>query len=148
MGKKGIGGFDSLIDLAGKFVERQKGIWDHDAWVDFLAEMQKNGFKLNDDMKSYLGLVLESMKKVYDSGMITKGMENVVSDMSSNAVKFIQKTSGAWDQSGWEAFLKDFQKKGVDLTDETRSYLGGVLEAVKALYAVLPPSGPKKSASK
>ncbi len=43
--------------------------------------------------------------------------------------------------------MKDLQKKGFDLTDETMSYLEEVLEASRKIYTTLPPivsEAPKK----
>ncbi len=132
MAEKAMVGFDVLVDLAGKFVESQKGVWEHTAWLGFLSDVQKKGVELTDDTKTYLGLVLEGMKKVYEATAATKG----ISDLT---VDFIKKTKGIWDQSGLEIYLKDLQKKGHDLTDETRSYIGEVIEASRKVYTVLPP---------
>ncbi len=139
MAHKKIEGFDVLTDLAGKFVESRKGIWDHIAWLTFLLDIQKKGFALSDNMKTYLGLVLNAMKKLYDATTATKGMENVMSDISEYSVNFIKRTKGIWNHSEWEIFLKDFQKKGIDLTEETSSYLGQFLETVREIYIILPP---------
>ncbi len=147
MAEKGIPGFDVLIDLSRKFVESQKGVWDHTTWLNLLSDVQKRGVELSDDMKDYLGSVLESMKKVYETAAATKGMEDVMSGISDLIVEFMKKTKGVWDQSGWETYLKDFQKKGFNLTDETKSYLEEVLEASRKIYTVLPPlvsKSPKK----
>ncbi|MBF0556369.1 MAG: hypothetical protein HQK96_17770, partial [Nitrospirae bacterium] len=45
-----------------------------------------------------------------------------------------KKTQGTWDHMGWELFIKDLQKRGLSLTEEATTYLGGVLEAAKELY--------------
>ncbi len=134
MAEKVTGGFDLLIDLARKFVETQKGVWDHTAWLDFLSDVQKKGFALSDDMKNYLGSVLDAMKEVYDTTSATNNMENVMLEVFKNTVDFIKYTQGILTPSGLEAFLKDLQKKGVDLTEETTSYIGEVLDSVKELY--------------
>jgi hypothetical protein len=143
--------FDTLMNLAGKFVESQRGAWDHTAWLDFLTGLQKKGFELTDTMKNYVGSVLESMKKVYETTLETKGMERTISDISNHTVSFMKTTKGIWDQKGWESFLKDLQEKGIGLTDETRNYLGGVLEAARELYTITPTVGkeeaPKKKAT-
>ncbi len=147
MALKLMEGFDVLVDLAGKFVEKQKGAWDHTAWLDLLSDVQKKGIELSDDMTANIGSVLEGMKKVYETTAATKGMENVMSDISELTVNFIKKTKGVWDQSGWETYLKDLQTKGVNLTDETRSYLEEVLKASKELYTISPEvskAAPKK----
>ncbi len=134
MSNMATGGFDNLIDLAGQFVNANKGGWDHNAWMASLSEVQKNGFELSDNLRIYLGLVLEAMKKVYNATTAMKGMENITSDMSTHTVNYIKKNNGFWDDAGWEAFLKDFQGKGFDLTDEIKAYLVGVLDAAKELY--------------
>ncbi len=154
MAEKAMPGFDVLIDLSRKFVESQKGVWEHTAWQDFLSDVQKKGFELSDDMQTYLGSILEAMKKVYGTVTATKGMEKVMADVSKLTVDFITKTKGVWDQAGWESFLKDLQKKGVEYTDESRSYFEEVLEASRTIYASLPsdvttpPPPPKKGKSK
>jgi hypothetical protein len=130
--------FDTLMNLSGKFVESQKGAWDHTAWLDFLTGLQKKGIELTDTMKTYVGSVMEFMKKVYDATIATKRMEKVMSDISDHTVNFFKNTKGVWDQKEWESFLKDLQEKGIGLTDETRNYLGGVLEAARELYTITP----------
>ncbi|MBF0565943.1 MAG: hypothetical protein HQK89_11925 [Nitrospirae bacterium] len=130
-----IGSFDDLIELATKFVEQQGGKWDHAAWLEFLSEIQKNGYNLSHDMQSYLGSMLESLKKVHGSINSTGRIESVMLGLSESTVNFIKSTKGMWDQSNWDSFLKDLQKKGLELTDETTSYVGGVLEAAKELYS-------------
>ncbi|MBF0519805.1 MAG: hypothetical protein HQK92_08785 [Nitrospirae bacterium] len=134
MSKKGFDSFEELIERASKFVESQGGKWDHMAWLEFLSDMQKQGFHLSHDMQSYLGSMLESMKKLNSTLMSTKGFENVLLDISESTISFIKKTKGTWDHAGWENFIKDVQKTGVSLTEETTTYLGGVLEAAKELY--------------
>ncbi len=148
MAKKALEGFDILVDLAGKFVERQKGGWDHTAWLEFLSDVQRRGFELSDEIKADLGLVTESMKKFYTAVTAARGVENVMLRISDDTVNFVKKTRGVWDYSGWEGLLKEFHKKGLDLTEETVSYLGEILESVKGLYTVLPPPVSKRETKK
>jgi hypothetical protein len=131
--------FDTLMNLSGRFVESQKGAWNHTAWLDFLAGLRKKGFELTDTMKTYVGSVMESMKKVYEASIATKRMEELISDIADQTVSFMKNTKGVWDQKEWESYLKDLQEKGIGLTDETRNYLGGVLEAARELYTIIPP---------
>ncbi len=138
MAKKPVIGFGALIDLARKFVEIQKGVWDNTAWLDFLSDAQKEGVALSDDMKTHLGSVLEAMKKVYEATSATKGMENIMLEISKHTVDFIKYTQGIWTPAGGEAYLKDLQKRCIELTDETNAYLGEVLEATRSIYTILP----------
>ena len=153
MAKKTMGGFDALVDLAGKFVESQKGAWDHTAWLNFVSDVQQKGLELSDDMKDNLGLVLESMKKFYSASADTKGIETVMANISNYTMDYFKKTKGVWNQSEWETYLSDVQKKGVELTDETRSYLGEVFESLQGFYTAFSPGEktkkePKKEATK
>ncbi len=59
--------FGDIIDSTGKFIEKQKGYWDHINWERFLKDVQKIGGELTEETKSYLGEVLESAKKFYHS---------------------------------------------------------------------------------
>ena len=127
-----------LIELAGKFVEQRKGIWDHQAWSDFLSDVQNKGFELTDEMTAYLGSVLESMKQFYQAATSTSGMTEVMASIPKDTVTFIQDHKGVWGQSEWEQFLAQLQEKGVAYSDEATSYLGGILESVKRLYDFSP----------
>ncbi len=128
--------FDDLIKRASEFVEKQKGAWDHSKWQDFLSDAQKKGVKLTEEMQNNIGQLLESIKKFYESSTDTgkKGIENL-SDLTA---KFIEKTKGQWEHLEWEKFVKDIQQKGIDLTEETRSFLGEILENSKKFYFSLP----------
>ncbi len=148
MEKKTMGGFDVLIDLAGKFVESQKGMWDHTAWLNFLSDVQKKTVELSNDMQNNLSVVLESMKKLYNASTATKSMQNVMADISDHTIDFFKKTKGVWNQAEFEAYVKDSQKKGIDLTEETRSYLAEVFESLKGFYPVLSPGEKETKAKK
>ncbi len=148
MAGKTIIGFDALVDLTGKFIESQKGVWDHDEWLKFLKDTQKKGFELSDDMINYLGSVLEAMKKVYESITTTKGARNVMSGIAAETINFIKTTKGVWGHSEWETFLKSIQTMGINLTDESMAYLGSVLESVNKIHATLPPLVSKEGSDK
>ena len=139
MAKKTMEGFDVLVDLAGKFVESQKGAWDHTAWLNFLSDLQKKGIELSEDMEDNLGLVLESMKKFYNTSTATKGIETVMTDITKHTIDYFRKNKGLWDQAEWNTYLNDIQKKGLDLTEETRSYLWEVFESLKGFYTIFSP---------
>jgi hypothetical protein len=140
--------FDAVMSFTSRFVESQRGTWDNAAWMNFLDGLQKKGFELTDAMKSYTGPVLESMKKIYDTSLQTKGMQRSLSDISEHTVSFMKTTKGIWDQNGWESFLKDLQTKGVALTDETRNYIAGILAAARDLYSVTPTAASEEAAEK
>lgn len=130
--------FNDLVGMAGKFVDQQKGVWDHKEWTNFITDAQKKGVEMTEEMKSHVGTVLESMKKSYNAALDTKGMENTMKDISTQTIKFIQDTKGVWDHTEWEKFLKEVQKKGMQLNDETTAYMGGIVESSKDLYSFLP----------
>ncbi len=127
---------NDLIKRASEFVEKQKGKWDHTEWTDFITDIQKRGVKLNEEAQKALGVVLESVKKFYESS--TETAKEVMGSVSDQTVKFVEKTKGSWDHLGWESFLKDIKEKGINITDDTKSYIGDILESVKKVYHSLP----------
>lgn len=62
--KKGSG-LQQLLDMAGKFVEEQRGKWEHKDWEAFLDQVNKAGVELTDEVKRNLGNVLEASKHFY-----------------------------------------------------------------------------------
>ncbi len=138
MARKATPPFESLIDLAGKFVEQRKGVWDHEAWLNFLSDVTKNGFELTKEMTDYLGSVLESMKQFYQATASTAGMTKVLADIPQDVVTFIQDHKGVWGQSEREQFLDELRKKGAAYTDETTNYVGGILDSVNKIYGLSP----------
>ncbi len=87
--------------------------------------------------RHYLGLVIEAMRKVYEVTITTKSPEYIMSDMSAHTVNFIKENEGEWDYTGWEAFLRSFQKRDLDLRDEVKAYLVEVLDASRELYTLV-----------
>ncbi|MBF0473219.1 MAG: hypothetical protein HQK91_06135 [Nitrospirae bacterium] len=128
--------FNEIITMASKFVESQKGSWDHYAWLGFLYELQKKGFDTNNDLQDLLGSVVESMNKCYLSVINTKDVNNIMRDMSQSTIEFMKKTKGVWDKTGWENYLNNLQNKGISLNEQTQIYAGNVLESVKNLLNV------------
>ncbi len=141
-----MAGFNDLVQQAVKFVEKQKGVWEHSEWTAFISDIQKKSGDLTKEMQDYLGLVTESIRKFYSSQTLGKdisenissSVEKAVSSISEQTTKFIEQTKGVWDHAGWENFLNDIQKKGIQITEDTKSYIGDILESTKKFYASLP----------
>jgi hypothetical protein len=64
------------------------------------------------------------------------------------ADRFIKARKGAWEHADWEGFLARVEKLGVELTDETKRYLGNILEAGKHFYNADPPKPKAKTKKK
>lgn len=47
------------------FIQRQKGVWGHAEWEDFVRTMQQNTRTWSEGMEAYVGGVLESLKVFY-----------------------------------------------------------------------------------
>lgn len=122
-----------FMSMASKFVESNKGVWDHTAWLDFVSDAQKKGVEMCDDTKACAGTVMEAMRKYYMTMMETKGMANIMGEVSDSTIKFIKDTKGTWNHAEWEAFVKTMQEKGMKMNDEAKNYLGTMLEATKEL---------------
>ncbi len=59
--------FEEMIKSTTEFIQRQKGSWDHNAWSNFLTTVQKTEREVTEETVSYLGEVLDSLKKTYFS---------------------------------------------------------------------------------
>lgn len=124
--------FDELIKQATEFVEKNREGWDHKTWLDFLSNIQSTGIKLTEEVQSYLGLMVESIKN-FNEDAFQKGRK-VTDVISEQTAHFIQQTKGIWDHSKWENFVKELTHKGVQVSGETISSLGDFLESAKKLY--------------
>jgi hypothetical protein len=137
--------FDDILGAAAGFVERQKGFWDHNAWDGFVREMRDRGFQFSDEMLAYLGQMLDAMKKFYRAASIeTVGIDpgKILDGVAEQTARFVAQTKGMWDHEKWEYFLSDMRKRGVNLSGESASYLGEMLESVKRIYSFAPAVAP------
>jgi hypothetical protein len=62
-GKKDI--VRDVLELAGDFVIKRKGDWDHEGWESFLKKAGKAGADISDFGQVKLGALLESVKGIY-----------------------------------------------------------------------------------
>jgi hypothetical protein len=56
---------DDLVSRARKFVEQQRGRWDHAAWEKLVNDLSKSGVDMGDDARRHLGNMLEAVKHFY-----------------------------------------------------------------------------------
>jgi hypothetical protein len=138
--------FEELTKLASDFVTSQRGMWDHKAWVDFLSRVQKKGVALSEDMQSRLGDLLEAMKDYHTAVSATDDIEQAMATVFNESVAFIRRQKGVWGHAEWEDFVKTMQQSTRTWSEGTEAYLGGVLESLKAFYALSPAPTAQKSA--
>lgn len=55
----------TVVDLCVKFIDANKGTWDHEAWEGLLKQVAKAGVEITDEVKINLGNMLESGKYFY-----------------------------------------------------------------------------------
>lgn len=123
-----------VVTLSEEFVEKQKGIWEHPSWLNFLLDIQRHGLGASNDLIDYYGELLEAMKGLYCTLERTRGMEIRMSDIIDRLMTFFEDHQGIWDQAAWEKLVNDIRQKEVHLTDEAEAYVGHVLEALKRLH--------------
>ncbi len=58
---------EKLLELAGQFIAKQKGNWDHADWEAFLNKVGTLGVPTDDESKRNLGNILEAGKFFYAS---------------------------------------------------------------------------------
>lgn len=124
--------YKDLIELAGLFVEQQKGAWGHTEWLEFLSDIRERNIELNDDSKKYLGLVLEHMRDFYNTSSSVRGKENAMLDIAKNTVKFMIEKRFIWGDPEWVEFLSRIQRKGIEITTEkAKNIMGNILDSAK-----------------
>jgi hypothetical protein len=56
---------NTVLNESMAFIKRQKGVWGHAEWEDFVKTVQQNSRTWSEGMEAYLGGVLESLKVFY-----------------------------------------------------------------------------------
>jgi|GEM_PF-559578 len=56
-----------LAKLAGDFVVKKRGVWEHEDWQQLCASVEALGLILDEDLRTCLGMLLESLKVFYAS---------------------------------------------------------------------------------
>jgi hypothetical protein len=57
---------EDLVSRTSKFVEKQKGRWDHDAWEKLVKDVSSNGVEMSGDARRHLGNMVEAVKHFYN----------------------------------------------------------------------------------
>jgi len=136
---------EGLTKLASDFVTSQKGMWDHNAWVSLLSHLQQKGVEISEQMQPKLGELLEAMKEYHAAVSSTGDIEKAMSTVLNESVAFIQPQKGVWGHAEWEDFVKTMQQSTLTWSKGMESYLGGVLESLKAFYRLSSAAPAKKS---
>ncbi|KWT75938.1 hypothetical protein [Candidatus Magnetominusculus xianensis] len=127
--------FDDLISTVGKFVDVQKGAWDHLEWERLVSKVQRMGYEMSGDIIHNLGTTVESLKKLYITKTNKDDMLRVVTDIPKAIARFIDETRGMWEHADWLRLLKEVEKVGIAISEETQKHIGDMLEASKRLYS-------------
>jgi len=138
--------FEELTKTASDFVTSQRGMWDHKAWMDFLSRVEQKDVAVSEDMQSKLGDMLEAMKDYHTAVSSTDDVERAMSTVFNESVAFIKRQKGVWGHAEWEDFVKTMQQNTRIWSEGTEAYLGGVLESLKAFYALPLTAAIEKSA--
>ncbi|MBF0567373.1 hypothetical protein [Candidatus Magnetominusculus dajiuhuensis] len=126
--------FDDLINTVGKFVDMQKGTWDHLEWERLVSKVQRMGYEMSGDIVYNLGTTVESLKKLYFSKTSKDEMLRIVTDVPKGIARFIEETRGMWEHADWLRLLEDMEKVGIAISEDTQRYIGDMLEASRRLY--------------
>lgn len=140
-------GLEELTKLATEFVTKQRGLWDHVAWTDFLSNVRTKGYDISGDMQGQLGELVEAMKRFYVAAASTESIEKAMRTVVNDSVAFVKKHHGVWGHDEWEDFVKTVRGNTRSLSEGTTGYLGGVLESVKSFYKLSPVAVIKKQKS-
>ena len=107
--------FEELTKTASDFVTSQSGMWDHKAWMDFLARVRTTGVEISEDMQPKLGDLLEAMREYHTAVSSTDDIEQAMSTVFNESVAFIKRQKGVWGHAEWEDFSREMLEQGGDL---------------------------------
>jgi predicted flap endonuclease-1-like 5' DNA nuclease len=138
--------FDELTKLASEFVTAQQGIWGHAGWLGFLERVQESGVDVSADMQATLGNLLEAMKEYHTAVSSTEDIEKAMNTVFDNSVAFVKRHQGVWGHADWEDYVRTMQDNTSTWSESMDAYLGGVLESLKAFYALYPAPDSQESA--
>ncbi len=113
-------------------------MWDHKAWMDFLARVRQKGVEISENMQSKLGDLLEAMKEYHTPVSSTEDIEKAMSSVFNESVGFIKRQKGVWGHAEWEEFVKIMQQNARTWSEGTEAYVGGVPESLKSFYTLSP----------
>jgi hypothetical protein len=132
--------FYELVKLANDFVIQQRGVWDHSAWMDFLSRVEKKEINLSGNMESSLGEMIEAIKQFHMAILSIEGTMLALDKLVRDSAEFIMKNKGMWGHAEWVAYSRGVDKNTIYLSEEMSTYLGGILESMKAFYITAPSS--------
>ena len=66
----------TVFDESVGFIRRQKGVWGHAEWEDFVKTMQQNTHTWSEGTEAYLGGVLESLKAFYELSLTARAQKS------------------------------------------------------------------------
>lgn len=59
--------FQKVLDLAGNFVAKHDGSWDHAGWEELQSAITNLGYALDDEGRRHLGNIIEAGKYFYNA---------------------------------------------------------------------------------
>jgi len=59
--------YNDIATHAKNFVEKYRGLWDHEKWENLLRDFQRNGIFITEEKAQAIGSILESIKTFYSS---------------------------------------------------------------------------------
>ena len=125
--------FDDIVTAAEKFVNKQRGKWGEDEWLDLLAILKQLGVDLSDEMQAYVRQLVEAMRGVYQATGSTQGMSKALTSATKDSVEFVKVHKAIWGYSDWEDFAGHVKDNTRVISKETSSYLSEILASLKAL---------------
>jgi hypothetical protein len=91
---------DDLVSRARKFVEQQRGRWDHAAWEKLVNDLSKSGVNMGDDARRHLGNMLEAVKHFYTELSAPAKKKKADSKKKKSAAKPKKKKTASKKKSG------------------------------------------------
>jgi hypothetical protein len=87
----------------------------------------------------FLGKMLEAINQFHTAILSVEGTILALDKLVLDSAEFIIKQKGLWGRAEWEAHSRSVSKNTIYLSEEMVTYLGNILESMKAFYVATPP---------
>ncbi|MBF0517271.1 MAG: diguanylate cyclase [Nitrospirae bacterium] len=134
--KTAHGDIKTLFTVSLKFIVRQKGVWEHNDWLDFILELKKNGIVIQRHFEVILATLLDILKRFYMLQHLSTDVEEVLSRVCWKVIDFIADTKGVWTQQDWTQFMGSIESMGIETLEQKESLLYDIVESVKAVHCL------------
>lgn len=124
----------NLIIVVSNFIEHKKGAWGNDDRDALFSELKERGYDTsNEELQNLIDSLLESITSLRLNLSSQGKSEDLISGLSDDTISFIENSSVLWGYNDWMNFISNIHKVGINITDDTISYFGNILNSAQQI---------------